>query len=392
MAWSGSVAITPGAGANVQIDQVAGVDMQVVKLDFGAPGTSSPAQIDGSGYLYVNVGAVKAGVTFAVTNAVAANLKVDASGATVPISAAAAIPVSAPNSAPVAVRIASGTSSWVDTLPVSGTVTVNQGTAAAVASAWPILISDGTHTVPVDTGNGNALKVSVVATVGAGAAADEAAFTAGTTEVGVTAGVYNDAIATPASGQLAAARITQYRGVHVNLRTNAGVEIGTSGSPLFIQPTGSGTQPANLSQVGGAAVATVGTGVQQVALTDSAGGLITPANPVPTTPVPNAKGTFWRQHIAFTASTGATAVHTPAGGKTVYVQGIVITPTGSGNLTIFDNADSATTELYNGTLPASGVFKIDFVPPVPLAAGGNLLKYLTGVGASGDFVAWGYDE
>jgi hypothetical protein len=34
-------------------------------------------------------------------------------------------------------------------LPVSGTVTANQGTAAAVASAWPILVTDGTDTAIV---------------------------------------------------------------------------------------------------------------------------------------------------------------------------------------------------------------------------------------------------
>ncbi|NIO39504.1 MAG: hypothetical protein GTO41_04490, partial [Burkholderiales bacterium] len=37
------------------------------------------------------------------------------------------------------------------TQPVSGTVTANQGTAAAVASAWPILVTDGTDTAQVVT-------------------------------------------------------------------------------------------------------------------------------------------------------------------------------------------------------------------------------------------------
>jgi hypothetical protein len=35
--------------------------------------------------------------------------------------------------------------------PVTGTVTANQGTAAAVASAWPILVTDGVDTAEVDT-------------------------------------------------------------------------------------------------------------------------------------------------------------------------------------------------------------------------------------------------
>lgn len=35
------------------------------------------------------------------------------------------------------------------TQPVSGTVTANQGTAAAVASAWPILVTDGVDTAEI---------------------------------------------------------------------------------------------------------------------------------------------------------------------------------------------------------------------------------------------------
>lgn len=36
-------------------------------------------------------------------------------------------------------------------ITVDGTVTANQGTAAAVASAWPILVTDGTDTAAVET-------------------------------------------------------------------------------------------------------------------------------------------------------------------------------------------------------------------------------------------------
>ena len=36
-------------------------------------------------------------------------------------------------------------------ITIDGTVTSNQGTAAAVASAWPILVTDGTDTAAVET-------------------------------------------------------------------------------------------------------------------------------------------------------------------------------------------------------------------------------------------------
>jgi hypothetical protein len=50
------------------------------------------------------------------------------------------------------------------TQPVSGTVTANQGTAAAGSSAWPITVTDTTNTVvkPGDATN-NAVRVNVVA-------------------------------------------------------------------------------------------------------------------------------------------------------------------------------------------------------------------------------------
>lgn len=50
-------------------------------------------------------------------------------------------------------------------------------------------------------------------------------------------------------------RITGARGTHVNLRNNAGTEIGTSGAPVRTDPTGSTTQP-----VSGTVTANAGTG------------------------------------------------------------------------------------------------------------------------------------
>lgn len=55
------------------------------------------------------------------------------------------------------------------TQPVSGTVTANQGTAAAVAGAWPILVTDGINTAAVLTtapaANAAGLVVRVAGTI-----------------------------------------------------------------------------------------------------------------------------------------------------------------------------------------------------------------------------------
>ena len=453
-----SVAITPGAGAAIAVNAVGGLDFQVVKLDLGADGVSLPAVADSSGFLKVNIAAA-AGVVV-VNNPTAANLKVDASGATVPISAASNVPVSAVVGGPVFVRISNG-SAAVDTLPVSGTVAVTQSTQGAAAVAWPVKISDGTNFAPLDSSNGNALKVSVVASVAPGAADDGSTFTEGTSPVTPISGEYQTSPASPTSGQTAAVRITQKRALMVNLQTAAGAEVGTSGAPLRIDPTGSTTQPVsgtvavtitsttlagtpavlvnydtggthNLPMVGigipasggavaggtatnpirvdptgtttqpvnhtkinGNAVATTANGVQMNSLADSAGTAISAAagavNPLPVCPYPSAS-TFWSSHVAFTASQSAQAIRTPTSGKQSFVQGLIITQIASGTVEVYDGTAGATADLYNGTMPAATVVHIPFNPPRPLSAVNNLLRYTTGSGATGDIVAWGFEQ
>ncbi len=64
---------------------------------------------------------------------------------------------------------------------------------------------------------------------------DNSAFTAGTTAETNIGGVYNDSLAALSSGNAAAARLTLYRAVHINLRNSSGAEMGTSGSALYVQ-------------------------------------------------------------------------------------------------------------------------------------------------------------
>src|SRR5271170_5191827 len=134
MANSG-VDITPGAGAAIAVNAVGGLDYQVIKLDAGADGASYPLVGDGTHGLPVDVQRVVGVVV--VNNPTAGNLKVDASGATVPVSAASAIPVSALATGPIAVRLSTG-SAFVDTIPVSGTVAATQSNAP-----WSTAITDG---------------------------------------------------------------------------------------------------------------------------------------------------------------------------------------------------------------------------------------------------------
>lgn len=86
--------------------------------------------------------------------------------------------------------------------------------------------------------------------------ADESAFTEGTTPFTPVGGVLNETITSdPTEDQAAAARITPKRGVHTNLRNNAGTEIGTATTPVRTDPTGTTAQP-----VSGTVTANAGTG------------------------------------------------------------------------------------------------------------------------------------
>jgi hypothetical protein len=160
-----NIAITPGSGAIVAADDIGGVLYQRVKLDVGADGASVAASGDAGNGLDVDVTRVSGNVT--VIQGTATSLKVDASEVAVPVTDnASSLTVDAPVATPVFVRLSDGAAP-ITTLPVSLTsTTANQGTAAAVASAWPAKISDGTNTVGItDVSGAKALKVDVIQTV-----------------------------------------------------------------------------------------------------------------------------------------------------------------------------------------------------------------------------------
>lgn len=457
------VAITPGVGANIAVNATNDLDYQVIKLDAGADGASYPLVGDGTHGLPVQVTQVQGVVV--VNNPTAGNLKVDASGATVPVSAASPLPVSAALSAPVAVQLSNGATA-ITTLPVSGTVTVAQGQPGNPAvNPWPIEITDGTNGVAAiaAVSSVNALCVKVLSTPGAGALADGATFTEGTTTFDAIGGEYNTGAGAATSGKAAACQITQYRGLHVNLRASGGTEIGTSGAPLRTDPTGTtpqpvsgtvaatltnttnagapatqpnyntsgttgatafgillpgsggpvagGTQtnpvvvtqglggavvsatnplPAQLSQAGAAATAANPVPVQPsiggAAVTSVSAGA---GNPVPTLNQPTPSG-WWRAAVGVSASETAQAVHTPASGKTGYIEGFIVAISTAGILQVYDGTNSASTLLLDGELPV-GVYVVTPSRPLPQAAVNNVLRYTTPDTAVGTITIWGYD-
>lgn len=397
-----NVPISPGAGADIASDLVGGVQYQTVKLDGGAAGLSQPILGTTANGLLSDVSRIQTTVTVQPLSGAQFPINDGGNSITVDFNGAAQ-PVSAPANAPVAVQLSNGSTS-ITALPVSGNVTSAQGTPAANSNAWPTKISDGTNTVGITAG---ALNVNISSGAGGGAAqVDASTYSAGSTDFTPVGGVFNDSITAPASGTAASARITSFRGVHVNLRTNAGVEIGTSASPVRTDPTGSTTQPVsiasgnvgqsgapwaqNITQVAGGTVTAPATGVLPVALNSSTGTAITSSAPLVTIHKGQSE-TRVTKTVSLLASQTAAAIWTPASGKRFFVRQLVLTIIGSDTLQIFDQTNAAANQIYQGTPPVGGIIVLNFSEPWPSSTANNVLAYTSGGSLTGDVVVYGYE-
>lgn len=116
--------------------------------------------------------------------------------------------------------------------------------------------STGTSTDVGDTTN-HALRVNIIAGAGSGGTAmtDNSAMTLGTTAFTPAGGTFQTTVTSLSSGVAAAFRITAQRGLHINLRDDAGNELATTARPLWTQ-LGDGTNgPAAVKAASTAAVA-----------------------------------------------------------------------------------------------------------------------------------------
>lgn len=104
---------------------------------------------------------------------------------------------------------------------------------------------NGNVLVNLNDGSGNPissttgfLNVNIASGSSSGKVVDQSAFAYGTDSELPVGGVFNDTGATLTTGTTGALRLTALRGLHVNLRTAAGVEAGDSAAHgIFIRPT-----------------------------------------------------------------------------------------------------------------------------------------------------------
>jgi hypothetical protein len=184
--------------------------------------------------------------------------------------------------------------------------------------------------------------------------ADRSAYTFGTTSFGVSGGVFDD---TPpadlTTGLSGAFRVTPKRGLHINLRNQAGTEIGTSTTPIRTDPTGttpqpvSGTVTANQGTANTAANAwpakvTDGTNTAAVKAASTAAAATDPSAVValsPNSPIPTGANT-----IGAISNTGFNVNNSPTVGQGTAAAGTAGWPHTQGNVAAVTAAwTSATT-------------------------------------------------
>lgn len=367
-----TIQITQGSGTAMQVDTSNQGAMQVVKLAVSNLGDTTLIPATAANGMLVDVSRVQG--TVAVTGTFWQ--------ATQPVSGSVSITgtpnvavTNTPNIGTVATITnpvtVTGTVNIGTSVSVTGTIGASQGAAAATGGAWPITITDAVNAITLQSVSGTyAVPVKVLAGVGVAVSqADKSAFTEGSTACNPIGAVYNDAFAgDPSAGQASVLRMTQKHALHVNFRKSDGTEIGTSSNPVAVVGASSGNLP--VSQ-GTPAASTAPWLVQ-----NQPSGLATGQ-------------AAWKDHAAFTASLSDQTIHAPSTGKTLYIEGIIITVSGSGLLKVYDHVTGA--PIYWGTPPVGAVIPITPSRPIPTSAVNNILRYATGSGAAGDISAWGYE-
>lgn len=359
------VSITPGSGADIAVNIVGSLKMQRVKLDIGGDGASIPLIGDATYGIPVDIKRFPAGAVL-VNNPTAANLKVDASGVAIPITDnSGSLTVDAPAATPLAVRLSTG-SAFIDTFPVSGSVTAAQGAPAAAANRWLVQLHDGTTGAAVDSGTGG-LKVAIVSGGGGGTSlVDKAAFVEGTSLVTPIGGEFIASPSAPSDSHVAALRITAARGLHSNLRDNTGAELGVSANPVKTDPTGSTIQPVS--------------GTVTANLKDSSGTAYSATNPLEVQRS-GRKNVRVTNSIALVASQTAQAIWTPTSGKKFYIDKIVLSVTTAGPLIVFDQTNVSANTLMDSGAAVNwpvGIYVLTFEEPWASSTANNVLNYTSG--------------
>jgi hypothetical protein len=280
-------------------------------------------------------------------------------------------------------RVTFGQATMANSLPVvlssnqSAIPTTQSGTwifqpgNTANTTPWLFTISQAGNAAQVN-GSGQLSTVCANCSGSGVSQVDNSGFTPGTS-VFVPLGAEVDDASTAAATEnsAGAARMTPQRGIHINLRNQAGTEIGTASAPVRTDPTGTTTQPvsgtvtANFGTLNGASTA-----ANQATANSSLSNIDSATSRLTSSAGPKAPGTATATTSFIVGgtynSTQPTWTNTQEGGLQLTARGaIIVNPgtetfnmtcsncTGSG---VAQNDNTAFTAGTSPTTPASGFY------------------------------------
>lgn len=133
-----------------------------------------------------------------------------------------------------------------ESITIDGTVTAAQGLPGPLSAPWPVVLSDGSLAVSVKRVDGEgALRVAVVDQTGAATVNEGGQYGGTEAKLMVVGGAYRSSPSVLSDGEASSILMTQYRALHVNLRSSGGDEIGTQSNPIKVDVVGTTTQPVS---------------------------------------------------------------------------------------------------------------------------------------------------
>lgn len=245
--------------------------------------------------------------------------------------------------------------------------------------------------VKMDDSANTALRVNVVAgSAGGPSSNDNTTFSTGATPLAPAGFIFFSASATTVTdGRVAAARITDSRAVHMNLRNNAGTEIGTTTTPISVKVENVSATASVVLAAGTANIGTINNISAAVAVTIAAAlnisampavalaagsaniGSINNISATVTVAFGNiALTSVSHGPTCVTASTSAvvTLIASPGAGQSVYVTSLAITNMGTVNTLTRVGTSASTGAVLMGAASAGGGYVLNFSPPWKLSA------------------------
>lgn len=255
--------------------------------------------------------------------------------------------------------------------------------------------------VKMDDSANSALRVNVVAGSSGGPSTnDNTTYSTGVTPTAPSGFIHFSASATTMTeGRVGAARITAERGVHINLRNNAGTEVGTAAAPISVKVE---TVSATATVVNAAGTSNIG-GVSLVAGTANIGfinGISATVNVAFAGGISLASGTA---NIGFINNISAT-VNTVVGAGTSNIGGVSLVA-GTANIGFINNISAtvntvvgAGTALIGGVSLVAGTANIGFINnisatvSVVIAAGTANIGTLNNISATLNIMVCGFKD